>query len=413
MFKKKKLWKLLGLGVISMPLYHFSKKKYDYSQNTFLTNKQINNKEENFPDLINPNLISSKNDILIIGAGIAGISQAYYLLNNTDKNVILIDKSEEIASGSSNSNACSVILFDPFPLISKEYLIKNVKSLLKDRNSNLKINFWSGIINYPNGINWGLNMLMNLTENSKVNNFKNLEILQEITRRELLTINENLKNEYLKQGAIKIHLNKESPLKLKEKHKKFNKFKDYYFEFITKEDFLKKEVNLIENQSNWLKSDIITYHPEMRHLETRNFINKMYENCLEFKERFVFLNKTEFRNFIIEKNEGKVLGILTNKGKLIVESIFICAGLYSREITAKLGYRLPILPVKGYTMTIPYYKGMKEMSNSLYDVNNFHYLMFNEDKLRIGSPFGEFKGENLEKEKFRVDYFIENVKKKN
>lgn len=50
---------------------------------------------------------------------------------------------------------------------------------------------------------------------------------------------------------------------------------------------------------------------------------------------------------------GEVRGIETDKGTVKADAYVLCLGVYSPHLAGKLGIRLAIYPVKGYSMTIP------------------------------------------------------------
>lgn len=55
----------------------------------------------------------------------------------------------------------------------------------------------------------------------------------------------------------------------------------------------------------------------------------------------------------IEASGDEVTRILTSAGPLEADAYVVCLGLYAPDAVKKLGIRLPIYPVKGYSMTIP------------------------------------------------------------
>lgn len=65
---------------------------------------------------------NSKTDIIVIGAGIAGVSTAYHILTQTDLSVSLVE-AKKIARGASGHNAGQVVLYfeKPFQEIAQQY----------------------------------------------------------------------------------------------------------------------------------------------------------------------------------------------------------------------------------------------------------------------------------------------------
>ncbi len=74
------------------------------------------------PRLSVPLLESTETDILVVGAGIAGITTAYYLLKDTQKKVVLLE-ADKIAHGATGHNAGQVVAYfeRPFDSIAAEF----------------------------------------------------------------------------------------------------------------------------------------------------------------------------------------------------------------------------------------------------------------------------------------------------
>lgn len=64
----------------------------------------------------------TETDIIVIGAGIAGVSTAYQILTQTDLHVSLVE-AKKIARGASGHNAGQVVLYfeKPFQEITQQY----------------------------------------------------------------------------------------------------------------------------------------------------------------------------------------------------------------------------------------------------------------------------------------------------
>lgn len=52
-----------------------------------------------------------------------------------------------------------------------------------------------------------------------------------------------------------------------------------------------------------------------------------------------------------ERREGRIAAVLTATGRESVEGVVLCGGVGSPALARKLGFRLPIAPVKGYSIT--------------------------------------------------------------
>lgn len=81
-----------------------------------------------------------------------------------------------------------------------------------------------------------------------------------------------------------------------------------------------------------------------------------YEFCLEL-ERLLrargveFMLETEARELIVRA--GAVAGVATSRGTVDCDAAILTLGAASPAMTSKLGVRLPIYPLKGYSLTAP------------------------------------------------------------
>jgi D-amino-acid dehydrogenase len=51
--------------------------------------------------------------------------------------------------------------------------------------------------------------------------------------------------------------------------------------------------------------------------------------------------------------QGAVTGVLTDAGEVAADAVVLAAGLHSRALAAPLGVKLPLYPLKGYSLTAP------------------------------------------------------------
>jgi len=77
-----------------------------------------------------------KTDVLIVGAGISGVTNAYYILKNTKKNVVLVE-AKKLASGATGHNAGQMVSYFERQISSleKDYGFELAVSAQKDINS--------------------------------------------------------------------------------------------------------------------------------------------------------------------------------------------------------------------------------------------------------------------------------------
>jgi D-amino-acid dehydrogenase len=55
----------------------------------------------------------------------------------------------------------------------------------------------------------------------------------------------------------------------------------------------------------------------------------------------------------VEASQGKVVGVITNVGRIPADAVVVALGSFTTPLLAKLGIRVPIYPVKGISITFP------------------------------------------------------------
>ncbi len=79
------------------------------------------------------------------------------------------------------------------------------------------------------------------------------------------------------------------------------------------------------------------------------FTEQLAKLCAERGVRFRF--KTKIQG--IRKEGSRVAGIVTSGGELTAEAYVVALGSYSPLLLRQVGIRLPVYPVKGYSLTVP------------------------------------------------------------
>src|SRR5207248_1101112 len=58
----------------------------------------------------------------------------------------------------------------------------------------------------------------------------------------------------------------------------------------------------------------------------------------------------------VETSRDRVSAVVTTRGSIATDSLVICAGVSSPDLSKKLGVKLSIYPIKGYSVTLPVVK---------------------------------------------------------
>ena len=84
------------------------------------------------------------------------------------------------------------------------------------------------------------------------------------------------------------------------------------------------------------------------HLYPNKLMQQLIED-LKFKG-VQFCLKEEVINF--ETAEGKIKSVITNKNKYTPDSVVLATGSWSRELVQQLGIKMPLMPGRGYSVTL-------------------------------------------------------------
>lgn len=91
------------------------------------------------------------------------------------------------------------------------------------------------------------------------------------------------------------------------------------------------------------------YAPSDTSGDARKFAEGLAEKCRARGVRFAF--ETTARGF--EAEGGRVAALATDKGRLAADAFVLAAGSYVAALARPLGLKLPVYPIKGYSLTVP------------------------------------------------------------
>ncbi|BBC74004.1 D-amino acid dehydrogenase small subunit [Altererythrobacter sp. B11] len=104
-----------------------------------------------------------------------------------------------------------------------------------------------------------------------------------------------------------------------------------------------------------------------------------------------FLN--EHRILRLISNDGHITGVETNRGRVRADAYLVALGSHSPQLVAPLGLRLPVYPVKGYSITIPIVNEPRAPVSTLLDETYKVAITRLGDRIRVGG-MAEISGYN-------------------
>jgi D-amino-acid dehydrogenase len=277
----------------------------------------------------------NKKNIAVIGAGIVGINCALSL-QSQGYQVTLIDK-EGIAAGCSYGNAGHFATEQVFPL-AETSLLWQLPKLLLDPLGPMALSPRY----FPKALPWFLRFMANMP--TKVRN-RNSEAIKSLNRSAIDYYQPLLKEaeaEHLliKQGSLLVYEN--TPLA------EVKKQWQHYFDagipvkLIDSEQVKALEPNLSKNINYAL------YFTDVAHTSDPAEICKELAQ-LSFTKGTIFKQLTITQ---IEVNETEIT-ISDKNESMVFDQLVMATGAWSKNLLAKLGYKLPLEVERGYSLDLP------------------------------------------------------------
>ncbi|NRB47946.1 MAG: FAD-dependent oxidoreductase [Saprospiraceae bacterium] len=276
-------------------------------------------------------------DVCIIGGGIIGLSSAYYL-SKAGKSVAILDKGPKKVA-SSHGNCGLVSPSHVPPLNSMDLVWKSMKWMFqKDApfyiKPQLNLDF----------ARWMLGFVWNTNERQIQKSM--------MGRHQLLQSSQNLYEQLLEEEDIQCQWSKDGIIMVYKTEKGFNQFEKTVeahrpfgvdAEPIIGEDLKEKEPALVEDVYGawyydidaWVKPDELV----------GGIKAKLIENGVQFYEG------CEIQKFQQHKT-GEIKAVASSDNTFSAENYILAAGAWSPLFEKQLGLKIPILPGKGYSMTM-------------------------------------------------------------
>ena len=322
--------------------------------------------------------------IHVIGAGVVGLTTAYYLVQKGHQ-VTVIDQEAGVAKGASYANGgqLSYCLSDP---LGKPSLFYKFPSVVLGRDPAIKFNPPKNL----KSLQWLYKFLI---ECSKTRHKKNsLDLL------ELSLLSKSLLKDMLSNIELEFSHKKSSKIVLYEDLITFEKEISFFAEKKKLGSDNKKlsieDVQRIEPSIESIKGNFVgaIYSKSDEVGDTYLFCKSLYAWLLEQNTSFLFNAKVTKLN----KHKNKISSLTINSEELDVENIVICAGAMTESLVT---ISLPIIPVKGYSLTL--LKGELNFSKSITLADKRMLLTRLGDRVRI-TGFADFLGIDTSQDEERV-----------
>lgn len=284
---------------------------------------------------------SDAKQTVILGAGVIGVTLAYYLANEGHR-VTVIDRQQTAAAETSFANAGLVAPGHALTWASPRAPKILWRSLFRDDQA-LRLKLRAD----PRMWTWCLKFLKNCTaEKSRLNTTRKLGLCV-YSQQELQALTAETRLEYHRQegGLLYVHRN-EASLQSAIRNSAILRDNGLRLDVLDAAQCARIEPTL-EAASGKIVGGL--YCPTDESGDARVFTLNLAELCKTMGVTFRF--GTTITGF--DASSDRVNQVLTDQGPIAGDTFVLALGSYSSIVGRKLGLDLPVYPVKGYSATVP------------------------------------------------------------
>ena len=312
--------------------------------------------------------------VAVLGGGVVGVATAYFLAEDGHE-VTLVDRRDRAAQETSRANAGFVTPSDSYAWASPDALKMAIKSLWRpDMGIQYKLRL------DPRLWRWSLRFLFQCTPAAAHRNtllkLRISSYSQEMLNRLLAAT--GIKHHGRRAGVLYFFRSAES-LAAGARHMQILRDQGVELETLDREQIFALDPGLKAT------GEIIAgglYSPRCQTGDCHKFSIELARWCAENRSVELRWNTTIQR---IEAEGDRVTGVITDKGPVTADAYVLAAGSESALLGEQIGLRLPIYPVKGYSITAPIRDPEAAPRIGLVDEDRLVAMSRLGDRLRVAS----------------------------
>lgn len=278
--------------------------------------------------------------VLVLGSGITGVTSAWYLAEQGHE-VVVIDRQPDAAEETSFGNAGQLSFGMSSPWAAPGIPLKAIKWMFQS-HAPFKVR---PSLN-PAQWQFMLSMLANCNEKSYNINKSRMVRVSEYSRHCINALQDQLALpfEQRKQGLLQV-FRTQKQIDDAAKDIKVLKAFDVPHAMLNVADCIAREPALARVKDKLVGG---LHFPEDQTGDCNIFTKSLRQKCEE--KGVVFKFNTDIKALL---NEGDTItGVDTSNGIETGDQVLVCMGSYSPFLLNPLGMRLPVYPIKGYSLTI-------------------------------------------------------------
>ncbi len=332
--------------------------------------------------------------VLVLGAGVVGVSAAYYLAELGCR-VTVIEREADVAHGASHANGGQLSYSFTESLAGHGFFAK-IPGLIAGSELAIRIRLSMGLL--P----WGLRFLRQCTNGRAEANtvallqtaMRSAELMSELRQRTSFDFC------YRPAGKIVLLANGDE-VRTARKTTQLKKQYGSDVVMLTKSEALAIEPSLAAVEQP-IKAAVYSASDEVA--DARAFAQGLQKR-LEQAHDVQFLMNTEVREIAVEK--GRVTGVHCS-AFVAADAVIVSAGAWSDALLRRLGIASHIYPVRGFSVTLPV--GSAAPSASVTSLTNRFVMSRLDGRMRIAG-FTDFDGYSTARDAERIDTLVDTARR--
>ncbi|MCQ4162012.1 D-amino acid dehydrogenase [Roseomonas sp. GC11] len=320
--------------------------------------------------------------VLILGAGVVGVTSAYYLAR-AGHEVVVVDRQNGAGLETSFANAGQVSFGYSSPWAGPGVPLKAIKWMFQQHSPlvirpRLDPAQWS----------WLLKMLKNCTEAAYQTNKSRMVRVSDYSRMALadLRAETGIAYDQRERGTLQIFRTQQQ---LDHVGDDLRVLKQYGvpFEVLDAAGCVAREPALARVQQKFVGG---LYLPQDETGDAHLFTQRLAKICEGLGVTFRY--GTSIDRILVEG--GDISGVQTGAGLLKADRYLLALGSYSPQLLAPLGLSIPVYPVKGYSLTMPVLDDAAAPASTVMDETYKIAITRLGDRIRVGGT-AEIAGYDL------------------
>ena len=338
-----------------------------------------------------------KMKVLILGSGVIGVTSAWYLAKS-GHDVTVVDRQSIVANETSFANAGQISPGYSAPWAAPGIPVKAMKWLMQEL-APLKISIKDLD---TETLVWMTKMIANCnTKDYHINKARMMRVA-EYSRDCLKELRKEINIEYnhRTQGTLQV-FRTEAQVKSSKKDIEVLKECGVEHKILTAEDCLGYEPAL-HHTINKIVGGI--HLPNDETGDCHMFVTELAKACEGLGVKFVMDTNIEK----INKQGNKIVSVSTDKGEMTADTYLMALGSFSTHMLANIGIRVPVYPIKGYSLTIPIQDYASAPESTIMDETYKVAITRLGDRIRVGgtAEISSYNLELLEKRRKNIEFSI-------